>query len=360
MAILDTFTALDFETANSDRTSVCSIGLARVENGRLVERIHRLINPLQPFLYWNTQIHGISAFDVRDAPAFPEVWEEVSRLFGDVVVAHNAAFDISCLKATIERFGIEYPKFKYFCTLNISRRFLKTPSHKLDALARYYNLPSFHHHNALADAIACAEIFLRLERCGDVCDFERDFLDRAGKSARDRAKSGKNAGVQIAPERRAASSFRLFQNYGGARESQACKSAMPTEISEDISTADTPLNNALRAARKISPVGRISYSAKAACKKDDSFFYAGPVDFTKTFFVAGRFAGMDCAYVRSLITRCGGKVADDMAEYPDYVIAGSRQDFGAPCGEFPEAVYIAKKLNIPVVGEASFLRQLPE
>lgn len=360
MAILDTFTALDFETANSDRTSVCSIGLARVENGRLVERIHRLINPLQPFLYWNTQIHGISAFDVRDAPAFPEVWEEVGRLFGDVVVAHNAAFDISCLKATIERFGIEYPKFKYFCTLNISRRFLKTPSHKLDALARYYNLPSFHHHNALADAIACAEIFLRLERCGDVCAYERDFLECAGKSAVRRAKSGKNAGVQIAPERRAASSFRLFQNYGGTRESNACKSAMPTEISEDISTADTPLNNALRAARKISPVGRISYSAKAACKKDDSFFYAGPVDFTKTFFVAGRFAGIDCAYVRSLITRCGGKIADDMAEYPDYVIAGSRQDFCAQCGEFSEAVYIAKKLNIPVVGEASFLRQLPE
>ena len=69
---------------------------------------------------------------------------------------------------------------------------------------------------------------------------------------------------------------------------------------------------------------------------------------------------MDCSYVRSLITRCGGKIADDMAEYPDYVIAGSRLDFCAPCGEFPEAVYIAKKLNIPIVGEASFLRQLPE
>lgn len=173
------FTALDFETANSDRTSICSVGVVRVERGKIVSKIHQLINPCAPFLYWNTKIHGITAADVRDKPTFAQYWDEISGLFGDVVVAHNAVFDISCLKQTVSLYGLNCPNFAYFCTLCISRRNLGLPSNKLDAVARHFELPSFNHHNALADAIACARIFYRLDREFDVSEFRREFCGTA-------------------------------------------------------------------------------------------------------------------------------------------------------------------------------------
>ncbi len=172
---MQNFTALDFETANSDRTSICSVGIVRVEGGRIVAKVHQLINPCAPFQYWNTKIHGITAFDVRNAPTFPEYWENIRDYFKDNVVAHNAAFDICCLKQTIEQYGLEPPDFDYFCTLCISRKKLCLPSNKLDAVARYFQLPEFNHHNALADAIICAKIFHRLRGAFDVEPFRKNF-----------------------------------------------------------------------------------------------------------------------------------------------------------------------------------------
>ena len=71
------FTALDFETANQTRASVCAIGLLRVEGGIVKARIHQLIRPDSPFNYMCTMVHGIREFDVRNAPSFPEFWEEI-------------------------------------------------------------------------------------------------------------------------------------------------------------------------------------------------------------------------------------------------------------------------------------------
>lgn len=63
------FTAIDFETANASRASICAVGLVRVENGEAVEQFHRLVNPQCSFNFYNTAVHGITAFDVRDARA---------------------------------------------------------------------------------------------------------------------------------------------------------------------------------------------------------------------------------------------------------------------------------------------------
>ena len=350
MSEQNSFTALDFETANSSRTSICSIGLVRVEDGRITRKIHSLVNPCQPFQYWNTQIHGISAFDVRDAPTFPEIWERLGGFFGDVVVAHNAAFDISCLKQTIEKYGLEYPNFSYFCTLCISRKFVDAPSHKLDDMARHFKLPSFNHHNALADALACAEIFIKLKTSCDISAYRKNFLAQRGAAAKIAAKT-KAAKANV---------------FGGGKRPAEIGTQKPEQKSLLFDECDIPdrrLSAALSAARKFSPVGRISRSAMprpiTSVKPQSPFFFGGRIDFSKAFRVVGRFADMTIGQVESLILRRGGSIADCMEEYPNYVVVGSRRDFSIKYGDdYPDDVYIAKKADIPVVDEKTFLAQI--
>ncbi|HSY61939.1 MAG TPA: exonuclease domain-containing protein, partial [Cytophaga sp.] len=68
------FTALDFETANAHKTSICAVGMAIVENGKVVKTISKLIKPIPDFYsYWNMQIHGITPDMTSDAPYFIDV-----------------------------------------------------------------------------------------------------------------------------------------------------------------------------------------------------------------------------------------------------------------------------------------------
>lgn len=289
------YTALDFETANSDRTSICSVGLARVENGRIVAKVHQLINPCAPFQYWNTKVHGITAADVRNAPTFAEYWDEISGFFSDYVVAHNAAFDISCLKSSIEHYGLDYPHFDYFCTLCMSRKKLRLPSNKLDDVARYFNLPAFNHHNALDDAVICAKIFHRLADAADLDSFKKSFAAHKVSVSGQRPKPATFARAKITPR-------------------------------ADVFPPD-----------------------------NDTPFDFSPIDFSKTFLVVGKFCDMTLPQVESLVLRAGGGVVRSIDEYPDYVVVGARQDISTPSGEFPDAVYTAYKARIPVISESHFL-----
>ncbi len=155
------FTAIDFETANSDRGSVCSVGLARVENGEVVGGLHQLIRP-EPLVFdpMNVAIHGISARDVADAPTFAEFWPTLWRAVSGPLVAHNAAFDMSVLRYSLDRAGLAYPETDYFCTLVISRLIWPHRStHALNHIASDMGL-SFQHHDAAEDARVCALVAL--------------------------------------------------------------------------------------------------------------------------------------------------------------------------------------------------------
>lgn len=159
------FAAIDFETANSQRSSVCSVGVVIVRNGEIVDRVYSLIRP-EPnyYSYWTTEIHGLNHADTDTAPTFPEVWAEVSgRLEGLPLVAHNKAFDENCLKAVFSKYDMPYPDYEFFCTLIASRRQLPDlPDHHLDTVASACGYDMSNHHHALADAEACAEIAMKL------------------------------------------------------------------------------------------------------------------------------------------------------------------------------------------------------
>ena len=118
------FVAIDFETANRERTSICSVGLVRVENGDIREKIYRLIRPYPDYYSsWNTRIHGLTYRDTAHAAPFPEVWADISpELAGLPLVAHNSPFDEGCLKAAFRQYGMAYPDYRFFCTCRANRR----------------------------------------------------------------------------------------------------------------------------------------------------------------------------------------------------------------------------------------------
>ena len=170
------FAAIDFETANGRRSSVCSVGIVIVRGGEIVDRFYSLIRP-RPNYYteWTTEIHGLTRVDTDYADHFPEVWEQVrSRLEGLPFVAHNARFDEGCLRAVFMEYGMEYPEYKFHCTLAASRRCLKLPNHQLHTVSAACGYALDNHHHALADAEACSSVCLYICRqFGDDAMFEK-------------------------------------------------------------------------------------------------------------------------------------------------------------------------------------------
>ncbi|MCD8167301.1 MAG: 3'-5' exonuclease [Bacteroides sp.] len=167
---MEKFAAIDFETANGKRSSVCSVGVAIVENGEVTDSIYRIIRPNPNyFMPWTTAIHGLSSKDTKDAQKFPEVWEEVAPYIeGLPLIAHNSPFDEACLKSVFKLYEMEYPKYQFYCSCKLARKaFPRLLNHKLNTVAAHcgYNLTN--HHHAMADAYACAHIAVTLmERKG--------------------------------------------------------------------------------------------------------------------------------------------------------------------------------------------------
>lgn len=158
------FTAIDFETSSSKRTSVCSLGWCVAENGIITERREILIKP-DPFEFneYNTKINGITPEMVWDKPTFDKYWDMLlPYIENKTVIAHNAPFDVHVLCTTLNHFGIEIPDFTYMCTVQLSQKaYPDLPSHKLNNLAEALGI-GFHHHRAYDDAYACAAALLRI------------------------------------------------------------------------------------------------------------------------------------------------------------------------------------------------------
>lgn len=158
--------AIDFETANEQRGSACSVGLAWIEDGRVVRIEERLIRPRDMrFSSFNIAIHGIRPEHVEDAGEFPEVMDEFADDFlGATMIAHNAAFDFSVWRACLDQYRQSYPEFQYLCSVKMAQKvWPQLPSHKLNVLASHLGL-SFKHHNAAEDAAICAEAAIAIAR----------------------------------------------------------------------------------------------------------------------------------------------------------------------------------------------------
>lgn len=163
---LHDFAAIDFEGANGEVTSACSMGVVIVRADEIVERFYSLIKPVpNKYDFWTTKVHGITYKDTNHAPLFPEVWDHVKdKVRGLPMVAHGISFDERVLKALHELYHIPYPNFKFYCThLGSELLVPELENHKLQTVAKHfgYDLEG-NHHNAVADAEACAVIAMNL------------------------------------------------------------------------------------------------------------------------------------------------------------------------------------------------------
>lgn len=158
------FIAIDFETATGRRASVCEAGICVVRDGRIVETRSWLVRPQDNmYSYWNMQIHGIRPNDTEQSPEFPEVWAEISGYLDEcpVLVAHNAAFDISCIRSSLELYGLPKPDITYYCSLRAARKLYDFGCNTLDYLCDQFEIPCGQHHRAGDDAEMCARLFIR-------------------------------------------------------------------------------------------------------------------------------------------------------------------------------------------------------
>ena len=160
------FVAIDFETANRNSASACSVGLVRVREGAITDEYYSLIKPpsgLDEFAGYNIGIHGITPEIVKDAPVFGEIWPGLSEFIGqDILVAHNATFDMDVLRECLKLYGIPPVTFQFTCTYKMSQQLLDLLNYKLPTVHQELVQGTINHHDALADAKASAQIAVAL------------------------------------------------------------------------------------------------------------------------------------------------------------------------------------------------------
>ncbi|MCQ2282059.1 MAG: 3'-5' exoribonuclease [Bacteroidales bacterium] len=173
---MQNFAAIDFEGANRNYTSACSVGVVVVRNGAIVHTFYSLIHPEPNYYEWyNTKVHGLRKKDTQDAPKFPEVWAcirpylelsaQESQMLGFErlpLVAHGKNYDENVLRSLFRMYKIKYPNYKFLCTFEQARKVWPEGPHTLVACAERCGSPIAKHHHALADAEACAAIALQI------------------------------------------------------------------------------------------------------------------------------------------------------------------------------------------------------
>ncbi len=156
------FIAIDFETANPKRVSACALGYAKVSNCEIVETKGYLIKPIGGHAPFQSKIHGIKDEHTFDKPEFGELFPGIQDIFNYPLLAHSM-FDKQVLGALSDHFHLAL-SFDYTDSCSIAKDqlpFLK--NHKLKTLVKHFELPKFKHHDATEDAIACAQIYLKLQ-----------------------------------------------------------------------------------------------------------------------------------------------------------------------------------------------------
>jgi len=191
------FTAIDFETANNSAASACSVGMVKVRDGIVVDTAYWLIRPPlghDQFLEWNVRIHGIMAVDVADALLWSEQLPDLTAFAGnDHLVAHNAGFDMGVIAAACAASYLPTPSYDYLCSLQVARRTYHLESYKLPVAAMAAGFEDFEHHNAAADAAACAAIVVHAARrhgASDIlelAEFSGSRIKTLGAAAPERA-----------------------------------------------------------------------------------------------------------------------------------------------------------------------------
>ncbi len=177
-----TFVAIDVETANPDRASICQVGAVAVQDGQIVDTLDTLIDPETYFDPRNIEIHGISASTVHGAPCFPDIASRLREFVNDRVVASHTPFDRTACDRAHERYELQPPDWTWLDTARVSRRAwtqFAARGYGLSNVAKHCGI-DFRHHSAVEDARAAARILLKA--CSETGVDVPGWLGRASRT----------------------------------------------------------------------------------------------------------------------------------------------------------------------------------
>lgn len=308
------FVTIDFETATRERNSPCELGLTFVQDNKIVGSKSWLIKPIQyPYFDpFNISIHGITPDDVSNKQEFDVLWkDEIFPLIeGKFLIAHNAAFDFSVLRRTLESYEISFPDLQYSCSYIIAKRvFQGLISYNLASLCRHSNI-SRPNHRAENDSVACAELSLKLFEAAGITSIE-DFPTKLFTSV------GKLYHGGYDPSR---------SNYYSGPNSTRSRALSHTDIQGDPDKKD-----------------------------QSSIFYGAKVVFT------GTLSSMSRAEAWQLVVDIGGIISESVTKETDFLIVG-QQDFrivgddGMSKKQEKAHELLLNGIPIEVISEADFLR----
>jgi DNA polymerase-3 subunit epsilon len=175
---VNSFAAIDFETADDGRDSACSVAVVKVIDTQIVEGFHCLIRPPRRNFKF-TYLHGISWQDVAHEPTFDKLWPSLVKKLNDIefIAAHNASFDRSVLMACCKANNLILPSPNFLCTVQLARSTWGLSSATLPHVCKLLGIP-LHHHKAESDAEACAKIVLAARQKNVPLIFLRPYQGR--------------------------------------------------------------------------------------------------------------------------------------------------------------------------------------
>jgi len=173
---VDSWVAIDFETANEHRGSPCAVGMVAVDDGQAAQTYTSYIQPPAPVSYFSpfcVSIHGITPDKVAGAPDWAEALEIIVRFAGGrPLVAHNAAFDLGVIRDACNQVGLRWPELRYACTLVIARRTWPLLSYSLPWVTEAAGFQLAGHHDPGADALAAARVLAAAIRAHGAKDLQ--------------------------------------------------------------------------------------------------------------------------------------------------------------------------------------------
>lgn len=181
------FIAVDVETANSSRASICQVALAAFENSSLVWEWSTLVDPECDFDAGNVRIHGITAEHVRGKPSWGLVVDHLLDSLNGHLLASHTLFDAVAFDTASKRYGLEAPKCSWIDTCQVARHaWPELENHRLKTLCERFGI-ALNHHEAASDARACGLILC--EASAHVGIGTHDWIDRLRQRPKQQAPS---------------------------------------------------------------------------------------------------------------------------------------------------------------------------
>lgn len=303
---MSAYTFIDFEIANRQRSSICSVGISVFENGSEVDSFYSLVRPeLFKIEMQYQKVHGITYADVANAPSFEDVFPQIKPFLKTYVVAHNAEFDMDCLSTWLFERKMAFPDFKYLCTKKISDM-LGDSSNSLDELCSIYGIEICKIHNALCDARACGELF-----------------------------------------------FKLLPKLGDEKLNDI-STEFGTRVYKEIEQSERIISRHFFDGEPLVEVEEVSET-----KNDLPYQEVDSIDFSKNFVVTGEFLNFKRKELEDKIKALGGKLQSMPTAKTSYIIIGGIASDGWASGNYGRKIEKALTLpNIVFISESEFIKHI--